>query len=122
MTRPFRVALTGDFLNESGTSAYGEIGLALLDSVPFIRYHFIKEHAPNRADPSYFDRLYSLQVTPDHIAAVDGLVVLRPWVKASAFARGAETLVVIGRSGAGYDKIDVAACTANDVAVFNAPN
>jgi phosphoglycerate dehydrogenase-like enzyme len=28
---------------------------------------------------------------------------------------------VIGRSGAGYDKIDVGACTQNDVAVFNAP-
>jgi phosphoglycerate dehydrogenase-like enzyme len=28
---------------------------------------------------------------------------------------------VIGRSGAGYDKVDLAACTENDVAVFNAP-
>jgi len=28
---------------------------------------------------------------------------------------------VIGRSGAGYDKVDVAACTENDVALFNAP-
>src|SRR5262249_23872903 len=30
-------------------------------------------------------------------------------------------LVVIGRSGAGYDKIDLAACTEHGVAVFNAP-
>ena len=29
--------------------------------------------------------------------------------------------MVIGRSGAGYDKIDLAACTDHDVAVFNAP-
>ena len=28
---------------------------------------------------------------------------------------------MIGRSGAGYDKIDLAACTENSVAVFNAP-
>jgi phosphoglycerate dehydrogenase-like enzyme len=35
-------------------------------------------------------------------------------------ARAAD-LVVIGRSGAGYDKVDVAACTENDVALFNAP-
>ena len=34
--------------------------------------------------------------------------------------RGA-TCVVIGRSGAGYDKIDLAACTEHGVAVFNAP-
>ena len=28
---------------------------------------------------------------------------------------------MIGRSGAGYDKIDLAACTEHGVAVFNAP-
>ena len=65
--------------------------------------------------------LYSLEVKPEHIEGVDGLVVLRPWVKRSTFARGADDLVVIGRSGAGYDKIDLAACTEHGVAVFNAP-
>ncbi len=120
--RTFRVALTGDFLNESGASAYGDIGLGLLESVPYMRYHFIEEHMPNSSDPGYWDRLYSLEVKPEHIADVDGLVVLRPWLKASAFANGAENLRVIGRSGAGYDKIDVNACTENDVAVFNCPN
>ena len=49
------------------------------------------------------------------------MVVLRPWVKRSTFANGREDLVVIGRSGAGYDKIDLAACTEHGVAVFNAP-
>ncbi len=118
----FRVALTGDFLNEQGTSAYGDIGLDLLGGAPYIRYHFIKEHMPNSRDTGYWDRLYSLEVKPEHIANVDGLVVLRPWVKASAFAHGAENLTVIGRSGAGYDKLDIKACTANDVAVFNCPD
>ncbi len=47
--------------------------------------------------------------------------MLRPWVTASTFAAGALDLVVIGRSGAGYDKIDLAACTEHGVAVFNAP-
>jgi phosphoglycerate dehydrogenase-like enzyme len=61
-------------------------------------------------------------VKPEHIANVDGLVVLRPWIKASALANGAENLTVIGRSGAGYDKIDVNACTERDVAVFNCPD
>src|SRR2546426_346321 len=36
-------------------------------------------------------------------------------------ATHAEHLIVIGRSGAGYDKIDVDACTAHDIALFNAP-
>jgi phosphoglycerate dehydrogenase-like enzyme len=119
--RVFRLALTGDFLNEEGTSAYGDICLDLLARVPHVRYHFLKEQAPCSGDPSYWERLYSMEVTPAQIAEVDGLVVLRPWVKAATFAEGAGELAVIGRSGAGYDKIDLAACTANDVAVFNAP-
>ncbi len=36
--------------------------------------------------------------------------------------RGAERLVAIGRAGIGYDKIDLGACTANDVVVFNSPH
>jgi phosphoglycerate dehydrogenase-like enzyme len=62
-----------------------------------------------------------MKVKSEHIAGIDGLVVLRPWVDRGTFADGAANLVVIGRSGAGYDKIDMAACTDNDVALFNAP-
>jgi len=117
----FCIALTGDFLNESGEVAYGDIGLSLLEARPYVRYAFLREHAPAKSDPSYWDRFYSLEVTQEQIAGIHGLVVLRPWIKRSTFARGAEDLVVIGRSGAGYDKLDVAACTENDVALFNAP-
>ncbi|MCC7448679.1 MAG: dehydrogenase [Anaerolineae bacterium] len=120
--RTFRVALTGDFCDAAGSSAYGDIGLGLLQSAPYIQYHFLQSLMPNPADPGYFDRLYSLLVTPEHIADIDGLIVLRPWVKDSTFANGAENLTVIGRSGAGYDKINLKACTENDVAVFNVPD
>jgi phosphoglycerate dehydrogenase-like enzyme len=58
---------------------------------------------------AYWDRLYSLEVKAHHVADANGLIIFRPWVRASAFARG-------------YDKIDLEACTANDVAVFNAPD
>jgi phosphoglycerate dehydrogenase-like enzyme len=63
-----------------------------------------------------------MRVTPDQVAGADGLIVLRPRVGADALERGRADLVAIGRSGAGYDKIDVAACTANDVVLFNAPD
>ncbi len=119
--RIFRIALTGDFLDESGDIAYGDIGLGRLDGRPYVRWHFLTDLAPKPGDSAYWSRLYSLEVTPDHIRDVDGLVVLRPRVKRSTFAKGAESLGVIGRSGAGYDKIDLAACTEHDVAVFNAP-
>jgi phosphoglycerate dehydrogenase-like enzyme len=119
--RVFRVAFTGDFLDESGSVAYGDIGLDRLGSRPDLRWHFVTDLAPKAEDPAYWSRLYSLEVAAEHIRDVDGLVVLRPWVKRSTFASGAEDLVVIGRSGAGYDKIDLAACTEHGVAVFNAP-
>jgi phosphoglycerate dehydrogenase-like enzyme len=86
-----------------------------------LRWHFITELGPKPGDSAYWKRLYSLEITPDHIKGVDGLVVLRPWVKRSTFEEGAGDLVVIGRSGAGYDKIDLDACTEHGVAVFNAP-
>ncbi len=119
--RPFRIAFTGDFLGESGRVAYGDIGLAAFDSQPHVSHHFLGDLAPRQDDPGYWSRLYSLEVKPEHIEGVDGLVVLRPSVKRSVFARGADDLVVIGRSGAGYDKIDLTACTEHGVAVFNAP-
>src|SRR5262249_45436019 len=93
----------------------------LLSSHPAVRWQFITELAPRVNDRDYWSRLYSLEVRPEHIANVDGLVVLRPWVKRSTFASGADNLVVIGRSGAGYDKMDLEACTEHGVAVFNAP-
>lgn len=101
--------------------AYGDAGLELLSDLPDLRWHFIGDLAPQADDPDYWSRLYALEVRPEHIKNVDGLIVLRPWVKKSTFAAGAGDLFVIGRSGAGYDKIDLAACTENGVAVFNAP-
>jgi len=117
----FRIALTGDFLNEHGGVAYGDIGLNRLDADPHVRYRFLSDLAPRPGDAGYWSRLYSLEIRPEHIAAIDGLVVLRPWVKRSTFANGAGDLAVIGRSGAGYDKLDLAACNEHNVAVFNAP-
>ena len=119
--REFRIAYTGDYLDEGGGVAYGDIGLSRLPDFPWIQWHFITELGPKPGDSAYWKRLYSLEITPDHIKGVDGLVVLRPWVKRSTFADGATDLVVIGRSGAGYDKIDLSACTEHGVAVFNAP-
>jgi phosphoglycerate dehydrogenase-like enzyme len=119
--RTFRVALTGDFLDGSGALAYGDAGVPLLAACAWVRTHFLRDQAPRPDDPGYWQRFYSLEARPEHLDGIDGLIVLRPWVKAAAFAGGAGDLVVIGRSGAGYDKIDLAACTAHDVAVFNAP-
>src|SRR6516165_4545489 len=117
----FRVALTGDFLNEKGRCGYGDPGLSRLGRVTYVRYRLLPEQSPRRDDPAYWERFYALEVTAEQLCEVDGLVVLRPRVTCHTFRDGAADLVVIGRSGAGYDKIDLEACTANDVALFNAP-
>lgn len=119
--RIFRIALTGDYLDEDGGSAYGDLGWNAWDAYPFLHHRFLTEQAPRRGDPAYWQGFYSMEVTPSQIVDVDALVVVRPWVRARVFRDGARDLVVIGRSGAGYDKIDLEACTANDVALFNAP-
>ena len=116
-----RRGFTGDFLNEAGSVACGDAGLDLFSGRADVQWQFISELAPRANDPSYWASLYSMEVRPEHIKNIDGLVVLRPWVKKSTFASGADNLVVIGRSGAGYDKIDLDACTEAGVAVFNAP-
>jgi phosphoglycerate dehydrogenase-like enzyme len=117
----FRLAYTGDFLDENGAVACGDAGLETLDAAPFIQRWFLRDLAPTPGDSSYWSRFYSLRVQPEHLRDVDGLVVLRPSVPREAFAEGAGALTVIGRSGAGYDKIDLDGCTENGVAVFNVP-
>ncbi len=77
--------------------------------------------APRPGDASYWQQLYSMRVEPDELRGLNAIVVLRPSIKREAIAAAADELVVIGRSGAGYDKIDVEACTEHDVALFNVP-
>jgi phosphoglycerate dehydrogenase-like enzyme len=117
----FHVALTGDFLDATGRIAIGDAGTGLLASRPNVRHRFLTDHAPRPGDADYWKRFYSLEVTPQQLAGVDGLIVLRPHVRRPALAAAAD-LVVIGRSGAGYDKIDVAACTEHGIALFNVPD
>ncbi len=89
---------------------------------PHIHWKFIADHQPKVDDPHYQDRLYSLEVSAEHVATADGIIICRPWVKPSAFVRRGPKLLAIGRAGIGYDKIDLGACTANDVVVFNSPD
>jgi phosphoglycerate dehydrogenase-like enzyme len=103
----FQFVLSRDFLNDMGELAYGDIGLGLLQAPVSITHRFLEE--------------YHSVVTPEQIAGVNGLAVIYPYITPETFARGAADLVLISRCGAGFDRIDTGACTANDVAVTNAP-
>lgn len=118
----FKLFFTGDYLDETGAVKYGDIGLDTLASSGYVETGFLLDQKPAPGDSTYLDRLYSLEITPEHVTRANGIVIFRPWVKASAFANGAENLLVLARAGAGYDKIDIPACTANDVLLFNAPD
>jgi phosphoglycerate dehydrogenase-like enzyme len=118
----FNAIYSGDFLDATGKPAAGYYGEDLLRQAPHLRHEFIMDQSPVKLGAAYGEKLYSMQMEPHHVAQADGIVLIRPYVRRSAFAQGAERLVVIGRAGVGTDKIDLAACTENDVAVFNAPH
>jgi len=122
MTAYFSVNYSGDYLDAAGQLTTPEMAFELFAGTPLIRQGFLSDQSPTPGDTRYWERLYDLDITPEHVAISDALVILRPWVRASAFAQGAQRLTVIGRAGKGTDKIDLAACTEHDVAVFNAPD
>jgi phosphoglycerate dehydrogenase-like enzyme len=122
MMSGFKLFFTGDYLDTDGSIKVGDIGLDTLAATGYIETSFLRDQQPTLGDDTYWDRLYSLEITPRHVAEANGIVIFRPWVKSSAFINGAENLLVLARAGAGYDKIDISACTLNDVVVFNAPD
>jgi len=117
----FELRFTGDLSTSAGLFTH-DYYAELLTDAPNIRYDFLHDQQPKANDPTYQDRLYAMEIKPHHVAGANAIVVCRPYVTAAAFAHGADSLVAIARAGIGYDKIDLAACTANDVVVFNTPH
>lgn len=99
----FRVALTGDFYDAAGQLKYRDIGLDLLKSAPEIDLHCFADHRP--------------EIEPDQLAGVNGVIVLTPRVTAHSLS-ASQDLLGVGRFGVGFDSVDVAACTAADVALY----
>jgi phosphoglycerate dehydrogenase-like enzyme len=121
MMQFFDIKFTGDLSTVEGKFT-GDVGLDILQRDPKIRWGFLEDQRPKANDPTYQERLYSMEIGPHHVASANAIVVCRPYVKAEAFANGAAKLVAIARAGIGYDKIDLGACTENDVIVFNTPH
>jgi phosphoglycerate dehydrogenase-like enzyme len=101
--RTFRVALTGDFYDQSGKTPFKDMGLSVFDEQPQIEYFPLGENRP--------------QIGADQIGDANAVVVLMPAVTRESLAH-ADNLLAIGRFGVGYEKVDVAACTEADVLAF----
>ncbi len=102
MPAPFHVKLTADFFDAAGRTKYADIGLSVFGAAPHIQHAAFAEHRP--------------EIAPEQLAGANGVIVLTPKVTAQSVSQ-ARDLLCVGRFGVGYDSVDVAACTAADVAV-----
>lgn len=96
----FRIALSADAFNADGSPVFRDMGLTVLDAQPHIDYWALDEvHSP---------------ITALQTANANGLLVLSPATTAETLA-ASDDLLAVARYGVGYDNVDVAACTENDV-------
>lgn len=102
MPASFPVKLTADFFDASGKTKYADIGLSVFAGAPHIAHAPFAEHRP--------------EIAPEQLSGARGVIVLTPKVTAHSVSQ-AKDLLCVGRFGVGYDSVDVAACTAADVAV-----
>ena len=103
---PFRIVLTSDFYDETGAPRYSDSGLDTFEGHDHIVVSRVSE--------------YRGEIAPDQLAGYHAALVLTPKVTANSLA-GCEELLAISRFGVGYDSVDVAACTANNVLVTITP-
>jgi D-3-phosphoglycerate dehydrogenase len=103
----FRVALSGDFRRADGTPAYPMFDLAPLTSDPQIEL-------------SYVDAIDDV-MPAERLEGVDALILLAHRFTAASVPRDGR-LALVARFGVGYDSVDVAACTAADIAVAITPD
>jgi phosphoglycerate dehydrogenase-like enzyme/2-keto-3-deoxy-L-rhamnonate aldolase RhmA len=101
-TKPFRVALTGDFRYPDGRTKYRDTGLDVFHGKS-VQCAWFLEHRP--------------EIGADQLANTNGVIVLTPRVTAASLDASSE-LLAVGRFGVGYDTVDVGACTAADVLLF----
>ena len=102
----FCVALTADFYDESGEPKFADAGFGVFDKHNGITVSKFAEHQPD--------------ITASQLEGCQGVIVLTPRVTAESLAE-CRDLLAVGRFGVGYDGVDVAACTGNDVVAMITP-
>ena len=66
MMKPFRVSYTGDYLNEAGEPVIADLAFDLYEGSA-VQTDFLRRQSPKAGDTTYWDRLYSLEVSPEDV-------------------------------------------------------
>ena len=102
----FRVGLSAGFLNADGSPAYPDFDLAPLTGDPSIDLVKLKNGGT---------------IAARDVAELDALILLGEVFGRDSIDAG-HRLALIARFGVGFDTVDVAACTANAIAVTITPD
>ncbi len=102
----FRVALSGDFRKGDGSPTFPDFDLAPLQAARNVETVFLDNANPLRGD---------------QLEDFDALILLAHRFDAASVPKSGR-LSVVARFGVGYDTVDVAACTANDIALAITPD
>lgn len=103
----YRVAVTADLNTPDGRRVFGDIGLDRLTEAG-IDYEVFSEFTP--------------QLTIEHLSGFNAVLLMGSSKVSAQTLRGLDGFRQVARFGAGYDSVDVDACTAAGVAVTNTPD
>jgi phosphoglycerate dehydrogenase-like enzyme len=106
MSHIFRVALSGDFKKADGSPTYTDFDLQPLKSATNVEIAFLDNVNP---------------LTAAQLENFDALILLGHRFTADSVPKNGR-LSVVARFGVGYDTVDVAACTAGDIALCITPD
>jgi phosphoglycerate dehydrogenase-like enzyme len=105
MIRP--VGVSRDFLDAEGTNIWGDITLSRLSDAN-VQWEYLEESTS--------------VLTPDQVESRPAVLFAGPAVDHTTFAGVSRSPMVLARFGVGYDAVDLAVCTKNDVAVTITPD
>ena len=117
MTGTFRVALSSDFKKADGSPTFPDFDLAPLRSAPNVEVAFLDDVNP----------MLSTRFTPatplraDQLEDFDALILLIHRFDATSVPKSGR-LAAVARFGVGYDTVNVADCTAGDIALCITPD
>ena len=97
----FKIGSSRDLMTAAGEPCFPAAAFDVLKSNPDIEWQWLDENVA--------------EITPELMAAYDGLHVNLPPVKASCVAGGDVRCKIIARNGVGFDTVDVDAMTAAGV-------